>query len=67
MKEFNINSKYFHLVANFKKRKKLSLELKIGRRSTKDSRRIKLEVRRFFRDLYHQDLKPFIKMQEALV
>ena len=66
-KNMDRNTKYFHSIATFKKRKKQLLELKINGRSIKEPRRIKIEARRFFKELYHQKSLPIIKIQEGLV
>ena len=46
------NSKYFHSVANFKKRKKQLVELKVDGRSIKETARIKKEGKRLFKQQF---------------
>ena len=66
-KEIDRNSKYFHSIATFKRRKKQLLELEIDGRSVKDPMRIKIAARRYFKELYYQKPWPFIKIQDGLV
>ncbi|XP_016185231.1 uncharacterized protein LOC107626855 [Arachis ipaensis] len=67
IKEVDKNTRYFHTMATIRSRKKQIREIKIGNRHFKDPRRIKNEVRKFFKNLYHQDRMPVIRVQEGLV
>ena len=66
-KEIDRNSKYFHSIATFKKRKKHLLELNIEGRSIKEPRKIKFEARRYFKELCKQNDVPVIKIEDGLV
>ena len=43
------------------------LELKVGGRTHKELRRIKKEVRKFFKELYHQKEKQVMSFDSSLV
>ena len=49
LKDLHRNTKYFHTLANMKKRKKHILELKVDVRTTQKQRRIKQDIRRYGR------------------
>ena len=53
------NSKYFHMVANIKQRKKNISELLVDGRMIHNSRIIKKEIRDFYKSLYVQKELPF--------
>ena len=67
IKEVDKNTKYFHLLANMKRRNKHIFELLVGGRSIHNPRRIKQEIRGYFKKLYQQKQLPFIKVQEGLL
>ena len=46
------NSKYFHTMASIKNRRKLLLEIKVGRRIFRNPRIIKNEIKKFYKYLY---------------
>ena len=54
VRDMDRNTKFFHGVASVRKRRKLMLEIKRGRRVFRDPRIIKKEVRQFFKCLYSQ-------------
>ena len=66
-KEMDSNSKYFHSVASFKKKKKQLMKLSVEGMLVKDLRRIKLVVRMFFMELYKQKQMLCIKIENGLV
>ena len=55
-KEIDKNSKYFHTIANMKKRKKQILELKIEGCCLREPRRIKKEAGKYLKDMYKQKM-----------
>ena len=67
MKGMDKNSKYFHTVASTKSRKKLLLEIKIRRRIFRNTRSIKKEIKKFYKQLYHRANVLIVDFQDGLV
>ena len=65
--EVDRNTKYFHLLANMKRRKKHISELLVDGRSVHRPRRIKQVISGYFKSLYQQKQLPFIKEQDGLL
>lgn len=67
LKDIDRNTKYFQMMASIKRRRTLMVEIKKERRMLRDPRSIKDEVRRYFKNLYSQQVAPFIEFEEGTV
>ena len=66
VKELDGNTKYFHTVASIKRRRKLMVEIKVGRRSFRNPRCIN-QIRSFYKKLYHQPAVPKIDFDDSFL
>lgn len=67
LKEVDRNTKYFQTVVAIRRRKKLMVEIKKGRRMLRDPKSIKREVKRFYMALYKQHRAPAVQFEDGLV
>ncbi|XP_057745007.1 uncharacterized protein LOC130962866 [Arachis stenosperma] len=66
-KEMDRNIRYFHNIASARRRNNRIESLVINRRLVKNHAWIKVAIRDFYRNLYHQDESPNISFQDGLV
>ncbi|XP_057719233.1 uncharacterized protein LOC130933627 [Arachis stenosperma] len=66
-KEMNKNTRYFHNIASARRRNNRINALRIHGRLVRNQSRIKVAIRDFYKDLYHQEISPNIGFRDGLV
>ncbi|XP_015967155.1 uncharacterized protein LOC107490854 [Arachis duranensis] len=66
-KEMDKNTRYFHNLASARRRSNRIDALRVNGRMVRNQARIKVAIRDFYKELYHQETSPVIGFQEGLV
>ncbi|XP_016193022.1 uncharacterized protein LOC107633948 [Arachis ipaensis] len=66
-KEMDRNTRYFHNIASARRRNNRIDALRIHGRLVRNQPRIKVAIREFYKDLYHQETSPNIGFRDGLV
>ncbi|XP_016177987.1 uncharacterized protein LOC107620322 [Arachis ipaensis] len=66
-KEMDKNTRYFHNIASARRRNNRIDILVINGRQVKNQARIKIAIREFYKDLYHQEASPMMGFRDGLV
>ncbi|XP_016195525.1 uncharacterized protein LOC107636537 [Arachis ipaensis] len=66
-KEMDRNTRYFHNIASSRRRNHRIDALVVNGRTVKNQARIKIAIREFYKDLYHQETTPMMGFRDGLV
>ncbi|XP_016199534.1 uncharacterized protein LOC107640533 [Arachis ipaensis] len=66
-KDMDKNTRYFHNLASARRRKNRIDALLINGRLVRNQARIKIAIRDFYKDLYHQERSPVVGFRDGLV
>ncbi|XP_016168899.1 uncharacterized protein LOC107611497 [Arachis ipaensis] len=67
VKEMDKNTRYFHNLASARKRSNQIDALMVNGRLVRNQARIKIAIRDFYKELYHQEPSPIIGFRDGLV
>ncbi|XP_025652924.1 uncharacterized protein [Arachis hypogaea] len=66
-KDMDKNTRYFHNITSARRRNNKVDALVVNGRVVRNQARIKIAIREFYRDLYHQEVSPMVGLRDGLV